>query len=68
VGFLILTTATKTTEKNTMKIEFNKIAIGESFHKDGNDWIKRSTRTAVSTCGGLYEMVFYFGQKELVIK
>ena len=51
-----------------MNTEFNKIAVGESFHKDGNDWVKRSTRTAVSNCGGLYEMVFYFGQKESVVK
>jgi hypothetical protein len=46
--------------------KFKEIQIGESFFKDGNNWLKRSTRTAVSTCGGLYEMVFYFGKDELV--
>jgi hypothetical protein len=49
-----------------MKKQFKEIQVGESFFKDGNNWRKRSTRTAISTCGGLYEMIFYFGQGELV--
>lgn len=49
--------------KATHQCAFNRVAIGATFCKNGNAYIKRSTRTAFLT---KYNRIFYFGQRELV--
>lgn len=43
--------------------EFNELAVGRLFRVNGNDWVKRSTRTARMLSTGL---TFYFKQREVV--
>lgn len=44
-------------------LEFNQVRVGRMFHLNGNDFIKKSTRTALMLMNG---RVFYIGQKEVV--
>ena len=43
--------------------EFWELAVGRMFRMNGNDYIKRTGRTARMLSNG---RVFYFGQKEVV--
>jgi len=46
-----------------MKAQFKDLKVGTFFTVNGNDWLKRSTRTAYNPWNGT---TFYFRQCELV--
>ena len=46
-----------------IKLEFKEIKINGLFHLNGNDYEKRSTRTARMLSNG---RIFYIGKSELV--
>ncbi len=43
--------------------EFSEMQIGKCFHFNGNDYEKRSTRTARMLCNG---RTFYIGKSDIV--
>lgn len=43
---------------------FKELPIGTEFHRNGNRWVKKSTRTAFLV---EYNRVFYFLQNDLCI-
>jgi len=45
-----------------MKVTFRLVRIGELFSNNGNDYIKKSTRTALMLNAS---RTFYFGQQEV---
>ena len=42
---------------------FSELAIGRLFHLNGNDYIKKSTRTARMLCN---DRTFYIGKNEYI--
>ena len=49
------------------QIEFERLAIGDTFRLGATNWVKSSTRTARVFDNGKAERVFYFSRNDLCV-
>lgn len=49
------------------QIEFDRLAIGDTFRRGATSWVKSSTRTARVFDNGRAERVFYFSRNDLCV-